>query len=140
MVLKNLKRFLILGVIGLLVVIGILGIIAYAVPRWTRGIKSIQYFDVYHENAINFVLNETDATEKFGNDIKIKSNSRTFTYSPEYANLSEKNKIPHSMEEFNLMIEKISVWVEINQYNKIVVVYEKNQQGELTVTNWYWED
>ena len=98
----------------------------------TRHNRQIEH--ILHEKAVEYVINETDAKQKHGNNIEAFVSESKMSYAT-----SAKQKIDN-YEHFISQLNEATIYVVVNKKYCCVVVYSKDQQGNLIVSDWYWDE
>lgn len=145
---KKTKKWIIIGIIGAVVFTLINVLLAIHMINSRREFKAdIKYGDILKSKVIEYVISETDATDKYGNDLEV--NVKKYTWK-RYDNEALRSKIPESYEEYEAQLEEVTFYVTVNQKDGwyimvdqrdcIVVTFTGNEEGKLEVSDWYWED
>lgn len=134
------KNWILITLAAILVMIlGILLVVTKFIPSHRQHVANREYFEIYYQKAETYVREETNAIELHGDNFYSNKRIYSYSYEKEYAGLSDKEKTPHSLEEFNQMIAEISMRVYVNRDDACVVLFQKNSEGDLVVVDWHWD-
>ena len=128
------KKFVILLIIVVCFLISLTLFITYYVPtiQTTRHNRQIEH--ILYEKAVEFVINETDAKQKYGDNVEA-------FVSESKMNLATSSKQRfENYEHFISQLNEATIYVVVNKKYCCVVVYSKDQQGDLIVSDWYWDE
>ena len=135
---KNKKIIFVL--IGALVVCFIGSSIFFALQGISAAKKRQEYFDVYRDMAEEYIKSNSEMLNKYGDDFSVEfDNSVTYSESGErgffdrYIEVFVPNA-PDTLEEFTDGIDMIEFNVRISG-DEYEIIFEKNDLGELVVTN-----
>jgi len=135
---KNKKIIFVL--IGALVVCFIGSSIFFALQGISAAKKRQEYFDVYRDMAEEYIKSNSGMLDKYGDDFSVEfDNSVTYSESGErvffdrYIEVFVPNA-PDTLEEFTDGIDMIEFNVRISG-DEYEIIFEKNDLGELVVTN-----
>ena len=135
---KNKKIIFVL--IGLLVVCFIGASFFFALQGISAANKTQEYFDVYRNMAEEYIKSNSEMLNMYGNDISVEfDNSVTYSESGERGFFDKYIEVfaprtSNTLEEFTDRIDMIKFNVKISG-NEYEIIFEKNDLGELVVTN-----
>lgn len=93
-------------------------------------------YDILYEDAVQFVKTETDAQQKYGDNLDVVVTKMTMDLSD---NSLARQKF-ENYEHFISELKEATLQVSVNRKHTCVVVFTKNEQGVLEVSDWYWAD
>ena len=129
------KKKTLIVVVAILFLIIAIPTTIFIVNHFSKSLVLHSHMEIYHKYAEEFVREETDAIEKFGENSRIITDECIYTFNE----TSSERDIVDSVEEFEARIEHIQIKVEVGLRNYCIVIFEKNSANELEIVNWYWE-
>ena len=132
------RKWIIIGVV-IYVIISIPVFIIFGVNRWSQSFKEREFVNVYEDMAIEFIQTQPDIIDKYGDNCTLYVEEFLWKYMPDYKQSIGfvNHNIPSSLEEFENNIEKITFWVNVDRADVYVVVFEKSEEGNLEISDWY---
>ncbi len=120
-------------------IIIIIAFVLLSLPMFTLYINNIQiirhnqqYENIIYEKAIQFVIYETDAQQKYGDNLEALVTETKMDF------VTTSRQKFESYGHFVSDLNKATIYVTINKKYCCVVVLTKDDQGNLNVSNWYW--
>ncbi len=135
---KNKKIIYVL--IGVFAVCFIGASIFFALQGISATNKKQEYFDVYRTKAEEYIKSDSEMLDKYGDNISVRfDNSVAYSESGERSSFNKyievfMPKVPDTLEEFTKGMDMIKFNVKISG-NEYEIIFEKNNLGELVVTN-----
>ena len=132
----KIKSKSLIAIAAIVLLIGSIPTAIFLVNHFSKSLAVNSHMEVYDKYAEEFVREETDAIEKFGEEIRIIAAERICTFEK----TASKRDTIDSVEEFDARIEQIKVKVKVGRNNYCIVIFEKNSTNELEIIDWYWEE
>jgi len=95
-------------------------------------IKLREYMQPFEEQAIEYIKAQPDVIEKFGENLELECIHRVIIEKDEDDTYS-------SAEDFERKIEALEIYLSANNEANCVVVFRKNSENRLVISDYFWE-
>lgn len=123
-----------------LIIIILIAFVCVSIPMFVIYMKTIQetrhnrqFSNILDNEAIEFVVNETDAKQKYGDNIDTSVSKTQLSFQT-----TSKQKF-ENYEHFVSELKEAKIYVTVNEKYCCVVIYTKDDQDNLIVSDWYWD-
>ena len=132
---KNISVIVIAVILAVLIMTGV---VLFLVCRMNRTSVFDEYMMGYRNDAIVYVLTETDAVERYGEDVSLEVVKTLYQFK------NTNGEEAQSEEEFKASVNRVIFYVQVQlgflKHDYYIVTMERDHQGKLVFTGYEWSD